>query len=128
MTINLKELQADREAGTAGDWDIVSVSQDTGALGIASKALPRVILAQVHNGPSFMDVVNGCHPEAQYANAHRIARLPHVEAALIEAVGVLRLWALYDSSVRDDDVQLMIDYNNALKGTRTLLAKLGAEA
>lgn len=61
------------DAHTPAPWEISSVSQDTGAIGIAKD---RILIAEAHNGYSFMDVVRGDHPEMQRANARLIAAAP----------------------------------------------------
>lgn len=70
--VNLTELLADREAGTGGEWwqnggDVVSYNPD--------------------HWPSPVEVIANCQTATA---ARRIARLPDLEAAYIEAVEVVR--------------------------------------
>lgn len=70
MTINLKQLIADREAGTEGPWDI--------------PYMPGMIYAP--DGP-----LADCFSNEQ--DARRIARLPDLEEAFLEAVQLLEQYA-----------------------------------
>jgi hypothetical protein len=63
---------------TPGPWAISSVSMETGAVGIAKN---RILIAEAHNGYSFMDVVQGNEPAEQFANARLIAAAPELLAA-----------------------------------------------
>lgn len=83
MTITLAELQADREAGTRGPWkaDGPDPFGDYNVIFSDNENDCRAILAVVSN--------LRC-PGMVAANARRAARLPELEAALIEAVGVLK--------------------------------------
>lgn len=71
--INLTELLADREAGTGGDWEIGKCPCD-------------------HRSCSYYGTSNGSFDQGNgytLEDARRIARLPALEAAYIEAVGLL---------------------------------------
>lgn len=79
--INIKELIADREAGTGGNWKSVPAA---GEFRIVYNVLGNW-LATVWD-----EYVDDDDPSV---DARRIARLPDLEAAYIEAVGVIRLIA-----------------------------------
>lgn len=95
--INLTELLADREAGTGGEWvidwfrctadkaDVDFAKKDGQALKIGDIlwSVPRSI------GPISIDHNHwaGDHLDITEPDARRIARLPALEAAYIEAVG-----------------------------------------
>ncbi len=84
--INLDELIADREAGTDGPWEVQKspfevINRDHGFL-------PNLIIA----GDDIM--LAALYPEnIEDPDARRIARLPDLEAAYIEAVETLRVIA-----------------------------------
>ena len=66
---------------TPGPWKLTSISQDTGAIGICKD---RIMIAEVHNGYSFMDVVQQKHPKEQFANAYLIETAPELYEALLQ--------------------------------------------
>jgi len=121
MTINLKELQADREAGTKGPWEVGYAESVWAPAPSFDSNGPFCQLATVRQTAFGDGVLLVLSPERE-ANLRRIARLPDVEAALIEAVGVM---AILTEIVGD---QLDGDFPEPLECARTLLAKLGAEA
>lgn len=87
--INLTELLADREAGTSGEWRVdpqwPADIQDAEGYEIGSIFESRNVGEEwLIAGP-----VRADEGEA-LANARRIARLPDLEAAYIEAVELLR--------------------------------------
>lgn len=91
MKINLTELLADREAGTDGPWNIRAVSKDMKIVGNIHQVTDEAgypaafIPAWDDPGPGEIDGT-----EEALANARRIASLPDLESAYIEAVEVLR--------------------------------------
>lgn len=82
--INLDELRADREAGTGGPWEVFN-DPECARPGI--EAIGETI------------VVYGCDDDGEgvhgdHANARRIARLPDLEAAYLEAVDLLEWYSI----------------------------------
>ena len=92
MTINLKQLIADREAGTAGPWwsDCKYRADECGVAVIAARTdcgpLPGNPTRGMVAWASELLPENGDRCET---NARRIARLPDLEAAFLEAVQLL---------------------------------------
>lgn len=73
--INITELMADREAGTGGKWTIDKCPCN-------------------HRSCSYYGTSNGSFDQGNgytLEDARRIARLPALEAAYIEAVGAIRI-------------------------------------
>lgn len=106
MTINLAELLADREAGTDGPWYVNEPNKEEeryvgemiiGA-GIRTVREPTLHDNRFREVRYSEHVVDGCgccgspwgNDEHAEADARRIARLPDLEAAYIEAVRALR--------------------------------------
>jgi len=94
--INLSELLADREAGTGGEWAVGrffngrEVVSGHACVAFARKDFKKTEVAQV--------------------NARRIARLPALEAAYIEAVGLLdELYGAAEDCICTDDGRLTDD-------------------
>lgn len=100
--INMKELIADREAGTPGDW---RVHEDGRYYGI--EAPNDVSIIVWGEGGDDWCGVRGTEPGEldAHANARRIARLPDLEAAYIEAVELLR--DIEESLTADNEYRLL---------------------
>lgn len=82
--INLDELRADRNAGTDGPWRF---DGDWHRLPtILSGPCNEICTVKKRGFPSRSD-----HTKAESANARRIARLPDLEAAYLEAVEALKV-------------------------------------
>lgn len=77
--IDIEQIRADREVGTRGPWRVRLDGQKTTIDGDEWWGF-----AKVHT------VVDGAPNLEGYANANRIARVPELEDALIEAVKLLR--------------------------------------
>lgn len=96
MTINLKQLIADREAGTGGPWwsDCEYSEDEYGVAVIAARTdcgpLPGNPTRGMVAWASELLPENGNRCET---NARRIARLPDLEAAFLEAVQLLEQYA-----------------------------------
>lgn len=101
MTHNLNlinQIRADREAGTKGPWRIINVPQ----CGARSQAFYQEIWND--------DVSVLVSTEARRAtngvgkvNMRRIARVPELEEALIEAVEAIRSIPFNDRSTEEDE-------------------------
>lgn len=78
--INIKELIADREAGTDGPWRVRAGHRHDPEECDLSICGDIFVLADI-NGPNYSH---------QEPNARRIARLPDLEAAYIEAISIIR--------------------------------------
>ncbi len=78
---------------TAGPWEITSISQNTGNIGVGHKE-QRILIAEVTNAASFGDMLVGamnrggggfeqddCH--TQFANARLIAAAPDLLTVLV---------------------------------------------
>lgn len=79
--INLDELRADREAGTDGPWH--EAYDDDNGQAVVSGEHTEICTCWHHSVGSI--------EKQMHANARRIARLPDLEAAYIEAVETLRV-------------------------------------
>lgn len=106
MTINIEELKRDREAGTPGDWSVEDCHGDTmdackwenGAFQVLSDVCQYHAVADVSCNSS-------CRLEDECeANARRIARLPDLEAAFLEAVEAIKSIAAGASVNLEDDL------------------------
>lgn len=75
--INIEELKADRAAGTQGDWEWVEAYPN--GFTTQWRVSPGVLTVDGSDGTPGGDGIDR-------ANASRIARLPQLEAAYIEAV------------------------------------------
>lgn len=75
--IDLDQLKADREAGTPGEW---RSERDTCHFDT---------LSDIYAGKALIAQTGATPVQAQEADARRIARLPDLEAAYIEAVAKL---------------------------------------
>lgn len=97
--INLDELIADREAGTDGPWRF---DGDWHRLPtILSGPCNEICTVKKRGFPGRSD-----HTKAESANARRIARLPDLEAAYLEAVELLERWNEYAESCGDDSPEI----------------------
>jgi len=79
MTINIEDIKRDREAGTGGPWRVrenARHSQDVCDVSICGDIF---VLADI-TGPQYVH---------QIPNARRIARVPDLEAAFLDAVETL---------------------------------------
>lgn len=89
--INLDELIADREAGTDGSWLIKATSKNMTIQGNMHQ-----ITDAAGFPPAFVPAWDAPEPgevegtQEALANARRIARLPDLEAAFLEAVELLK--------------------------------------
>lgn len=84
MTINIEELKRDREAGTDGPWEVspyhcVRVQGSDAEVGYPPQA---GAIASLYDGEYIENKNN-------VVDARRIARLPDLEAAFLEAVELL---------------------------------------
>lgn len=79
MNINLKQLIADREAGTDGPWHVAGDPCHYDSKTDVVNNRGHLIAGMAGSGVSEME-----------ANAARIARLPDLEAAFLEAVNLLQ--------------------------------------
>lgn len=84
--INLDELRADREAGTDGPWRYHHDKYEGDAI-LASNKPIRWVVRRYEDPDTGYDVVD----IPNEADARRIARLPDLEAAYLEAVEALRV-------------------------------------
>lgn len=97
MTINLKQLLADREAGMDGPWTIESYEcrADPNDVKFAKSEGRKLEVGDVlwsvpiSTGPVVADHNHwaGTHLALNEEDTRRIARLPDLEAAFLEAVG-----------------------------------------
>lgn len=78
--VNLTELLADREAGTGGEWEV----------GGGGTHYFNARVKDGHRVAQMAIAKMSQHAAEGQANARRIARLPDLEAAYIEAVEVVR--------------------------------------
>ena len=117
----IDDIKRDREAGTDGPWRI----KDCDSMGDRCTHYYQ----EVWNDETDILVtteVTRAHNDGGTANMRRIARVPDMEAALIEAVEALQAWDQYDT--RPDDgpnagIQMMQDYDRALRLTRAAIAR-----
>lgn len=137
MTLNLKQLQADIDTGTKGPWEA-----DPDIVGWNNGRNPAcAVMFQTsgdrNTGLGGWSPVAWAMPSSKtefetLANASRIARVPELEAALIEAVGCLQeaqgLYALLVDPAQFEGVSsgdAYLKIRSAEARVRTLLAKLG---
>lgn len=103
--INIEQLKADRQAGTAGPWKIVRYDCGDGDIPDNTPMIdgPDDYDAAVVHWKGFKQKYwSSAHGDerAIEANARRIARLPDLEAAYLEAIGLLERWATgHDSAL-----------------------------
>lgn len=102
--INMDELRADREAGTDGKWRAVPHG---GSSTVTSESKPQRndtrIPAYAYRDEHciaypFIEEDLRCRWDFvcfSHADARRIARLPDLEAAYLEAVGLLERWNVW---------------------------------
>lgn len=91
--INMDELRADREAGTDGPWwtDARYSGQDAGCSIIAARTDAGPLPGNPTRGAvAFATALLNTESRRCEANARRIARLPDLEAAFLEAVELLK--------------------------------------
>lgn len=120
--INMDELLADRAAGTDGPWQTTGVMFPGGHRGDVFKGTAKRIPDCHHIARCFAEkpekspacTLGAMAIEMQVspiieANARRIARLPDLEAAYIEAVGLLKQIAdaKWDTMTEGCDVAAM---------------------
>lgn len=105
VKISMDELRADREAGTDGPWwtDAKYSGQDAGCSIIAARTDAGPLPGNPTRGAvAFATALLNTESRRCEANARRIARLPDLEAAYLEAVETLR--------VADDAIAEMLRY------------------
>lgn len=108
--INIKELIADREAGTDGPWwtDAKYDGRECGCSIIAARTDAGPLPGNPTRGAvAFATAILNTEARRCESNARRIARLPDLEAAYIEAVGHIRAlvdWVGQDMRVYASDI------------------------
>lgn len=85
MTINIEELKRDRKAGTDGPWRVRADHRHD----------PEECNLHICGDIFVLADINGPNYSHQEPNARRIARLPDLEAAFLDAVSFLESYA-YD--------------------------------
>lgn len=88
MTINLKQLIEDREAGTPGNWTDDCREHDEPYQPIKIKGGRHTVCSVWMDDAPVHDF-----NAMQRANARRIARLPDLEEAFLEAVEILKIYS-----------------------------------
>lgn len=96
MKVDLEQIKADREAGTNGPWRIVRYDAGDDRVPCNTPMIdgPEEYDAAVVHWDGFKQSYwSSAHGDERAidANARRIARVPDMEDALIEAVELLRL-------------------------------------
>jgi len=80
MTDPYKELREALEKTAPGEWGITSIRQEDGSIGITCG---KFVIAYVTNAVSFFDIIQGAHPEAQFAHAKVIVEARNSLPALL---------------------------------------------
>jgi len=83
--VDIEAIKADREAGTPGPWYIdTRESRTDGNTGFVHYDPPRVVLhTKLQPAICKCHLQGGDDPDQAIANAHRIARVPELEDAVI---------------------------------------------
>ncbi len=106
--INLDELRADGESGTSGPWWTAAKydGRDAGCSIIAARTDAGPLPGNPTRGAvAFSTALLNTEARICEANARRIARLPDLEAAYIEAIETIK--SIEIALMRGDDAEAM---------------------